>query len=367
MLPYVLLILIPGLLSYIAVDKNKIYIGTTQRVQHRNLTLPVFFIIFYFMLACRAPSIGNDTSNYIYYFDRYRQVAFWAVPDLDVELFYGYFNWLIGAVTNNAQIFLALAALVSLYPIAWLYSKNRQHSFLMMVLFVNLPIFIMLFSGIRQCMAIAIGVYAYHFVCRKKPIAFVLTVIAAMQFHRSAFILLPMYPLYYMNFKRKHLFVILPVIAAVYTLNNRIFSVIGMLMSGFLNEYSFEITETNAYSMLILFFIFLLFSYIIPGKNNLDRETMGLRNLLIMVVILQCFVPLHSLAMRLNYYYLVFVPLAISKVIQNAAEKHKQIAKISVWTMSVFFAAYFFIGIYQGALNGTGKLNTVPYIPFWSA
>ena len=53
--------------------------------------------------------------------------------------------------------------------------------------------------------------------------------------------------------------------------------------------------------MLILFALFTVFAFIIPDELIIDKETTGLRNFLLLSLVLQMFAPLHSLAMRLNY------------------------------------------------------------------
>jgi hypothetical protein len=61
--------------------------------------------------------------------------------------------------------------------------------------------------------------------------------------------------------------------------------------------------------MLILFLIFTVFAYLVPDESKLDPDTIGMRNFLLLAVAIQMFAPLHSLAMRMNYYYIVFIPL----------------------------------------------------------
>ena len=84
------------------------------------------------------------------------------------------------------------------------------------------------------------------------------------------------------------------------------------------DEYSdISIKLTGSYGSLILFIIYALFAYLIPDEKLIDRETKGLRNFMILVVCIQLFAPLHTLAMRFNYYYLLFIPLLISKVLDG--------------------------------------------------
>ena len=92
----------------------------------------------------------------------------------------------------------------------------------------------------------------------------------------------------------------------------------------------------------------------------MDKETYGLRNLLILALALQMFAPLHSLAMRMNYYYIIFIPLLIPKIVECRSERWNQVAKAGRNVMLIFFLIYFYIGAYSG-----GGLNVFPYHFFW--
>ena len=225
----------------------------------------------------------------------------------------------------------------------------------------------MLFSGIRQSIAMGIGLVAFHFVKKKKLVSFLITVIIALGFHQSAFILFAMYPLYYFRIKKKHIYYLIPLIAIVYIFNQRIFSRLLIIMRLFGTKYDeyAEIGGTGAVMMIICFAAFTIFAYIIPDATKEDNEFIGIRNYLLLATLIQCFAPLHNWAMRMNYYYILFVPLVIPKVLDNADVKWKQVSKLAEIVMCVFFTVYFIITVYTGCQTDGGALNTFPYVPFW--
>ncbi len=117
--------------------------------------------------------------------------------------------------------------------------------------------------------------------------------------------------------------------------------------------------------MLIVFAAFLAFSYWIGDETQMDDEIFALRNILMFAVILQCFAPLHTLAMRMGYYFIIFIPVAIGKVL-TAPKKHMQnIAKIGEIAIIIFFTLYFCYTVTTEYISGDSVLNTVPYVPFW--
>lgn len=117
--------------------------------------------------------------------------------------------------------------------------------------------------------------------------------------------------------------------------------------------------------MLILFILFAVVSYILPEQSKLDSEATGLRNCLVMAVMLQCFAPVHVLSMRLNYYYIILIPMMMPKFIDATSLKYRQLAKLVLWVLCGFFTVYYCRDIYYSGITGTSVLNTVPYVPFW--
>ena len=97
----------------------------------------------------------------------------------------------------------------------------------------------------------------------------------------------------------------------------------------------------------------------------MDEESMAIRNFLTMAVIIQCFSPLHSLAMRMNYYFILFIPLALGDAVKNAKEEYKDIAKWGEIVLCVFFTVYFIVNTYNSSKSGKSALDTIPYEFFW--
>lgn len=98
-----------------------------------------------------------------------------------------------------------------------------------------------------------------------------------------------------------------------------------------------------------------------PEEKTLDQDTLAMRNFLLLSVALQIFAMLHPLSMRMNYYYLIFVPILIPKIVKRCKPGFSQIARLSVVVMTTYFIYYFLIN----GINDNDDLNVFPYIPFW--
>ena len=147
---------------------------------------------------------------------------------------------------------------------------------------------------------------------------------------------------------------------ALFIFNEEIFSFLRLFIEQY-TVYDGTMVHTGAYMMLILFVFFAVFAFVVPDENLIDKETIGLRNLLLLSIVIQMFAPLHSLAMRMNYYYLVFIPLLMPKIVECRSEKWKQVATLGRNVIVIFFLFYFFFI----KVNGEGNLNVFPYHFFW--
>ncbi len=358
MVVFFFLLIVPIVIQHVSIKGH--YIDN----QKKNIRAITFFFVFLTLLVMlRHESVGNDTRNYIYYFDFFSHLGWDEVGTFHIEIGYSYFNKIVSLFTEEPQIFLAAAAFAvsaMMYPT---YKRLCVDPSLTIVTYVTLSTFVMMFSGIRQMIAIAIGFLAYEFTRKKKLIPFIICVVAAISFHTSAFMLAFMYPLYYAKITKKWLWAVIPSMAVIFAFNKPIFTFLGLFVEAY-TEYDASITQTGAYTMLFLFILFTVFSYIIPDESKLNEETIGLRNFLLISVVIQMFAPLHTLAMRMNYYYIIFIPLLLPKIIEARSDRWKQVAMTSRHVMVAFFLVYFFFNAYSTA-GENSCLHVFPYYFLW--
>ena len=327
-----------------------------------QVPLGIFFIMLTVLIMFRHESVGNDTKNYLYYFKSYINVDWSEIPNKTLEVGYGYFNKIISLVSTDYQVFLAIAALLVSAMIYPTYKRLCVDSTLTISLFCIVSTFVMMFSGIRQMLAIAVGFIAYEFTRKKKFIPFVLAVALAMTMHTSAFMIAFMYPAYHIKINKIRLIGMIPILGVLFVFNETIFSFISTYIERY-TRFNAEISSTGAYAMLILFLVFVVFAFVIPDESQMDAETLGLRNFLIIALALQMFAPLHMLAMRMNYYYIIFIPLVIPKIIQYRRKDMQQIALLARMIMVIFFVGYFFYNAY----TSDNILQVFPYRFFWES
>ncbi len=352
MIIYLLLIFLPILFYYFSVR-------LFPKDRRGRISITIFFAIFLFMLMFRDETVGRDVANYHWIFSKISHTEWSSLAKSNIELGFVYLNKLISSMGGNFRFLLAVSSLITIIPIWLLYRNETEDSPTEIAVFINMSTFLVMFSGMRQAIAVSIGIIAFTFVKRKKLIFFIITVLVAIAFHSSAFVLFLMYPIYFIRLKKIMLPIVAAIIGVIFIFNRPIFSFLSVFISDAHNADK-SITSTGAYSMIILLVLFAVFSFIIPDEGNMSTEGYGLRNLLLISIVIQLFAPVNFLAMRMNYYFLIFIPLLLSKVVSHPSLKWRQVSFLGKHVIILaMLISFFIISVRQNALD------TFPYKFCW--
>ena len=184
MVVFCILLFVPIMMQHVVVKQSHI----DYEKKNRN-ALFFFFAFLTVLIMLRHESVGNDTKNYIYFFERFSNMSWNDVGKDSIEFGFAYFNKIISVFSKDPQMFLAIAAIAVSAMIYPTYRRLCTDASLTIVIYCIMSTFVMMFSGIRQMLAIGVGVVAYEFARNKKIISFVLCVILAITFHTSAFMI----------------------------------------------------------------------------------------------------------------------------------------------------------------------------------
>ena len=311
----------------------------------KKYMITTFFVVYMILLCFRSTSVGIDTINYVnrYFYPlhdmAWRQV-FRFTPD---EPGFSILVKLITIITDNEQVFLSIIAMVSVIPVMILYRNEAREATVCCSFFMISLLFEIFFSGMRQGIAIGLAVPAYYCAKKNKFLPFLLIVALASTFHLSAIMVLFLYPIYHAKITGKWLWAVVPVMGLIFYFNRPIFTVLFQLFGGkYFEKYSTLYGTTNQYGLLTLFILLSAYSIFMMDAKIADEDDIGLRNILLLATVIQCFAPLHNIVSRMNYYYILFIPIAITRVNQKCKYRYWQIAKVASWVMSAYFIYYFF-------------------------
>lgn len=307
-----------------------------ERAQKTSFVICIIALILLFGL--RHPSMGNDlhygmSNGYLGSFMQIGHYSWKSVlSGIQIRNYeYGFilFNKIIYSIYPHQQALLLGCAVVSWSLLGYTIYKNTDSPIMSLVIYMGLPSLLMMFSGLRQTLAFSIAAFSFNFIKEKKPIKFIITVLVAWLFHSSAFFFLVAYPCYYI--KRTRFFKIFTVIGIpmVYVFRYPLYFFFGRLF-----KEDVKLLETPSFTLMIVFYLIYIFCMIF--SNDDDKEESGLLNLFSWVCIFQMFASVSCIAMRMGYYFMIFLALLLPKTFKNVKSSEKERELIQVFTITIF-------------------------------
>ena len=321
----------------------------------------IAFIVLFLLFALRHPSMGidlgyyNRSVGYLHSFDKFSRYPWDKIlRGIEFQNYeYGYivFNKLVASIYNNRQFFLAACAFVTIAPIMKYISKRSSLPFLSVVIYMGLPVFFITYSGLRQAMAISITMLSVNFIEEKKPIKFLLTIWFATLFHYSAYIFLFAYPIYYIrlsNVWRQFSAVVIPL---VFLFREPLYEVFGRLFKD-----TIVADKTGAITLFLVFTA--IYIYLIMFNKDLDKNQNGMINLFYVACIVQAFGSVSNIAMRVGYYFMPYLAIAVpNSITKNKDRQEYQANYVLVLIAFLLYSMY--------AIRTSTWAMAYPYYFFW--
>jgi putative polysaccharide polymerase protein len=150
------------------------------------------FLLLFILAAFRDVSVGNDTQEYYRVFKTISLTN--SINGIFItsrfEIGYLLLNYLITRFTNNFNVLLFITSFIYLYSVFKFIDKYSKSKFVAIMLFFTFSMYYSIFNIQRQCIAIAIFLYAIRFLEKKQYIRYVLLILFATMFHYIAILLI---------------------------------------------------------------------------------------------------------------------------------------------------------------------------------
>lgn len=104
-----------------------------------------------------------------------------------------YYCYILSILGDSTPYILFAFSFPTITLIMWFIYRYSKNVYLSVYIYYGFMFYFFLFNGVRQCMAISIGLLAYHFINQKRWIIAALCIMLAVSFHYSALILLALY------------------------------------------------------------------------------------------------------------------------------------------------------------------------------
>lgn len=234
--------------------------------------------------------------------------------------------WLLTRLTDDPQWMIFLTSAFITFASCYFFYKNSEDVPLALMSYVCLGLFTFNMNGMRQAMAMSVCVIGYELVKKRKLLPFLLTILLAMQFHKTAIAFIPVYffPLL-KNTKGNWFFYICGMGVFLLLLDQIIIFFNDATGKEYLLEDAFDgggITVVAIYVMAICLGV------LIPQA----LEKRGIRCALfgtiagISIYVARYFS--NQILERVSYYYFYFIPILISGVISEMEEREQKVVKV---------------------------------------
>ncbi|MEM1484926.1 EpsG family protein [Oscillospiraceae bacterium PP1C4] len=350
------------------------------------------------MSSLRADTVGVDYKPYAEYFQTVCQNDFaFLFSDANIyrtEPGYGVLNYMISLFSHNTYLFMGVASILIVGLRAIAIYKYSSSIWISMFVFVSFGFFGYSLCTLRQEIAISIALFAIKYLQDKKPIPYFLIVILAAMFHKSLWILIPIYFIAHIPLNWKSL--------SVYGAGTLFILLFSVPILNFITQYIFKhYTEDNyflrgrdfntAYIPLILFLVVMILQKRILKRNS---KNIVLINFICYAGLLFILTLKHFIFQRLA---LIFLPAALFLIpeILNAVDvdesKYEELGQLEIGgktnkkqllqkrgklkselhdAKSMYYAAIGFIlfggFVYQLFLLNANRLLIVPYVTFFN-
>ena len=344
------------MIPYLALMLFWVFLGmlfNQLRIGHKHKTLYCILAGFslFLIMALRNVSVGTDTMRYLY---EYENAEFYLVNLLrKSEIGYSYFNYGINKLGLSFQAYLAIVSIVVVLAISILYNRYSKRPLLSYFLHINIGLFAMTMTGLRQSLAVALTIVAFISLMKNRKVSFFLLVIIASFFHNSALAFLPVFFLKGKRIKFKSGVFIYVLCCLIFPIKGYVSLFISRIVPEIYLGY-FDMTyaiQVNPLVILVAMAIPLVCLVFWPSQEDKDyQEMMSALFLLSCVNFVVYFLALEIMMFeRISLYFMMYNTILIPNVIHGI--KSKEIRMIALMACIILPLAQFLISTPGGSLG----------------
>lgn len=338
----------------------------TYKIFNKKNFCIIIGILFFLLVSLRNVELGlTDTKN-VYYplFNSIKNISYYNIISSSnyIEKLFYIITKIISNFTNNYRIYLSIIGIPYIFCIMYGIFKFSKNVLLSTILFLSLY-YLYSFFLLKQVIAIGFLFLSYGYIKNNKIGKFIITVLFASMFHRTAIVFLIAYPFSLIKkFDYKNYILIL----LGYLIANffpklifwfiSVFDLSGKLIS-YINHGIYDTSNKISLFGLFITLSMMSFSYYFYKKSKIkDKNIEILLNLSTLGNMFYCFSSVVTEFYRVALYFSIFNIILVTysiNLIQN--NKTKKILLILIIVMSII---YFFT-------RTINNINANPYRFFW--
>jgi len=316
--------------------------------------LPMFALI-----AFRGEYIGADTRGYLRFFNEMIDTPWnkmFVLNNSGYEFEPGFivFEKLITLITHNSNVYQVIYSSIYLLAVTTFANQLEKANFSFLYFFVTFGIYTFMFTGVRQCLAMCMCLFSYKFIKKRRIIPFLILLLLAFSFHKSAILFIVAYFIY----NRKIGWINSVIYAGFAGFAYVYIEVIQEWFNETL-DYEYSIEETGNgfifFAVVALITVFSFFTVLYYKKKT--PESVGLLNIGVITLILWVLRLATRVAERPSYYFLFFSAAMLCYGLDAPhSSRDRLLYKVTVYSLCMVLFIYRFF---------TNFAALVPYQTFF--
>ena len=319
-------------------------------IKKRNIFLGIIPI---FLLMVLKEPTGPDYNAYANHFTAAKDKTILEMASYKGEI--GFHTLIKGLtlLTDNFQWLFVATSVIILVCIAIFFQKNSSDKQLALFFYFTLGIFAFTMAGLRQAVAMAICLFAYEEIKKKRFFRFMLVISIAFLFHQSAVFFIPAYFIGRMkwNIITSFMFVTFYMLS-IFSIE----SIINLVNFNLGYGYEVEYSETGIIYFFILLGITLLSLLCRKQIIHANINNQIFINLQIFVLLLWSLRLLSRTVERPAFYYLFASVIILEQTISSIKDKK---VRTVLYLSTILLAAVLFL------YRAERDINLTPYYFIW--
>lgn len=317
-----------------------------------------FFILYgtitflFYALRTQYLGIGHDS---IFYYQLWKKLS--AIPlnlenisaifAIDLEKGFLLAVWVISKAFPSGQFMYVFAAVVYTYCLCTFIADNCDDYVLGFLMMSSIGLAGFFLQGTRQSIAICICLLGMKYCKQRKMVPFFLIVLLASSVHSSAALFLVVYFIYGFEINWKSILIVIIVGTMAPIILNRITLLANLLMNENYSGGSTDLT-TGGTATMVMYITLLMYCIVIRNSplqcEGSEVSYTDYSHAFFMALLCTVFFSLRffyiTVFERASYYFLPFVPVAVSATYDRYSEESKKYVRILLYIIFVLLALY---------------------------
>ena len=346
--------------------------------RERRIFAVTAFLLLTAVAACRAPEVGRDTALFLDVFRKLHGRGFldtlafssWVEPGFRLLCF------ILSRFTANGQWLIVITAVLINGSVSLFIYRHSKNIYLSFYLYLTMMLYPFYLNIMRQALAIAVLLFAWDYLKRRRYLRYTLVVLLAASFHTSAlmFLLCPVLTL--LPVHKRSLRIILPLTAVLAVLGVVLVRPLLRIVTSLFPRYAeYEATSFGAlYGFLAVFAVITAYGvyrfYFAKGNDAavaaspFDERGFLTLMMLIGVVVAAMMTRFGQLQRVFNYFevlYLLWLPAAVPAAYFHEERRHIAFPVQEIAVLAGALAYFLVILFLRSAL----WYDALPYHFFW--